>query len=1033
MGKGKGLPLEGVEEDILDLDGLAIDEVRVHVRTGTMTSPSTLRSNKVRPSPASSPRRGRPSLDVGDLRKPRIDLNQNDWPLTYNKLKEEAGNEEKLHELHSVEFLFKNKEIPPWQSQLTLRALVVSCAMGAFLTIFVVKMDLMLGLIPPVNLFAGFFGFLIISTWTNLLSAAGLMGQPFTRQENAVIQVCVNAITSVSYNGGFATYLIAMSDAVAKQFPGPVNANDMKNPSFGWMTMFLLLSSSAGLFTMLPLRKFMIIDKKLTFPTGSASANFINSFHAPRWGKLNGRRQTKKLNRFFTISFLWSIFQWLYTGGDSCGFTNFPTFGLKAFQRSFYFDFYSAYIGIGMMCPFVITYSQLLGAILSSGILWPYIETKSGDWYPAEDAPTTLSGPQAYNVFIGLSIIIGGGVYNLIKIIVIGLTKHKKSDNSSALPVENPFHGKTPVPCDEEVRTKTFLKDQILKRVAIGGYVTIAIISVAVLSFIFPSLKWYQVLTLYLISPLLGFCRAYVTGLTDMSISMFYRNPAILIFGSWAGKSSGSVLVGLAACGILMNFVGAASNMMESFKLGYMTLSSPKSLFLSQLIGTIVGCLVSPHIFLYCKNHYPNGFGTPDSVFAASWASGFRDAAMRAANGLSTLPKHCLSLSLAFFFAAILVSLLRDLTPKKWKSLIPIPMAFAVPFNVGAYLSIDMCVGYLVFYLWRRKNEAQAKALAPFVGSALMFGDGLWMVDGKTVAESPSEMGAERYTVMVAIGLFLKEKSRLYPNRTLIDGISSYPFGQCPWNCKSHVGRKAFGFAGSVNLFLVSFLVGVLPVAEHRRVRDFVSWICQMINGVGGREESSVVAPPDPLDARNSKADGDGDGDSPPSQYSSCGESEFERYCSANSVMGTPSLCSSVNYTDCLESEFGSFRSSGFGDDGGLEGFSLGGKLERNFGERRPESSVLAFYKDEVFKNEVKLSDGATGVDSRASEVFESTTPHGLGSTTVSDNSGEGGSEGGRVGNASDHGFTSRLSSGHDLHMVRGEWGREDEEGSSLC
>lgn len=131
----------------------------------------------------------------------RIDLNQNDWPLTYNKLKEEAGNEEKPHELHSVEFLFKNKEIPPWQSQLTLRALVVSCAMGAFLTIFVVKMDLMLGLIPPVNLFAGFFGFLIISTWTNLLSAAGLMGQPFTRQENAVIQVCVNAITSVSYNG----------------------------------------------------------------------------------------------------------------------------------------------------------------------------------------------------------------------------------------------------------------------------------------------------------------------------------------------------------------------------------------------------------------------------------------------------------------------------------------------------------------------------------------------------------------------------------------------------------------------------------------------------------------------------------------------------------------------------------------------------------------------------------------------------------------------------------------------------------------
>ncbi|KAL3748229.1 hypothetical protein ACJRO7_009462 [Eucalyptus globulus] len=649
------------------------------------------------------------------------DLDHNDWPLNYSNLKEETGNEEKPHELHSVEFLFKDKEIPPWQSQLTVRALVVSCAMGSFLSLFVIKMDLMFGLIPPVNLFAGFFGFLIISTWTKLLSAAGLMGQPFTRQENAIIQICVNAIISVAYDGGFATYFIAMSDIVAKQLPGPVDAKDIKNPSFGWMALFLLLSSAAGLFIILPLRKFFIIDKKLPFPTGSASANYINSFHAPRSGKMNGREQIEKLRRFFTISFLWSIFQWLYSGGDSCGFTNFPTFGLKAFERSFYFDFYSAYIGIGMMCPFEITYSQLLGAILSSGVLWPYIETKSGDWYPVED-----DSYRAYKVFIGLSIMIGDGVYNLIKIIVIGLIKYKNNDNSPALPVENPINGKNPVPYDEEVRTKTFLKDQIPKRVAIGGYVAIAIISVVVFPFIFPGLRWYQVLILYLISPLGGLCRAYVTALTDMSISSVLLKSAVLIFGSWAGKSSGSILATLAVPGILLHFVEVASNMTESFKLGYLTLSSPKSIFLSQLIGTLVGCFVAPSFFLYFKNHYPDGFGTPNSIFSASGASYSRDTAMRATNGLSTLPKHCLSLSLAFFFAAILVSLLRDSMPRKWKSLIPIPMVFAVPFNLGAYLSIDMCVGYLIFYFWRRKNKAQAEALAPFVGSALMFGDGLW-------------------------------------------------------------------------------------------------------------------------------------------------------------------------------------------------------------------------------------------------------------------------------------------------------------------
>ncbi|KAF8037033.1 hypothetical protein BT93_B0069 [Corymbia citriodora subsp. variegata] len=648
-------------------------------------------------------------------------LNSDDRSLNCKKLREEMRNEEKPPELHSIEFLFKDKEIPPWQSQITLRALV---------------MDLMFGMIPPVNLYAGFFGFLFIKAWTKLLSAAGLMGQPFTRQENVVIQVCVNAIFTISFKAN-----------------AWINPNDIKNPSFGWMTLFLLLSSSAGLFALLPLRKVMIIDKKLTFPIGFASANFINSFHAPRHGKWNGRKQIRQLRRFFTISFLWSIFQWLYSGGHSCGFHYFPTFGLKAFQKRYGF---TTYIGIGMMCPFAIIYSQLLGAILSSGVLWPYIQTKSGDWYPTKVAPGSLDGLQAYmvmslhnslickililspsfdglnfdyvnQVFISLSIIIGDGVYNLIKIIVIGLFKHKSSDNFSALIVAaNPFHGKTPVSYDEEVRNKTFLEDQIPKRVAMGGYVAIAITSVAVFPFIFPSLRWYHVLTLYLISPLVGFCIAYVTAISDLSVSSVFGRTAILIFSSWTRKSSGSVLAGLTACGLLMHLVDAASNMMASFKLGHMTLSSPKSLFLSQLIGTLVGCFVSPCVFLYFKNHYPDGFGTPDSMFPAAWASSQRTAAMRATNGFSTLPKHCLSLSLAFFLAAILVSLLRDSTPKKWKNLVPMPMAFALSFNVKPFISIDLCVGYLIFYVRRRKNKNRAEALAPFVGPALMFGEGLW-------------------------------------------------------------------------------------------------------------------------------------------------------------------------------------------------------------------------------------------------------------------------------------------------------------------
>ncbi|KAL5544184.1 hypothetical protein UlMin_007968 [Ulmus minor] len=121
-----------------------------------------------------------------------------------------------------------------------------------------------------------------------------------------------------------------------------------------------------------------------------------------------------------------------------------------------------------------------------------------------------------------------------------------------------------------------------------------------------------------------------------------------------------------------------------------------------------------------------------------------------------------------------------------------------------------------------------------------------------------------------------------------------------------------------------------------------------MSNGEGTGKGSSEVASPKPSDSvsqwRDDKSDGD---DGASSRYSSFGDSEFERYCSANSALGTPSMCSTITvYNDTAESEFGSLRNLGFGDDGGgLENFSLGGMIERNrdevrgLGDRRIEFS----------------------------------------------------------------------------------------------
>lgn len=71
----------------------------------------------------------------------------------------------------------------------------------------------------------------------------------------------------------------------------------------------------------------------------------------------------------------------------------------------FYFDFSATYVGVGMICPYLINVSLLVGAILSWGIMWPLINNRKGDWYSADYSSGSLHGLQGYRVIIYPSIL----------------------------------------------------------------------------------------------------------------------------------------------------------------------------------------------------------------------------------------------------------------------------------------------------------------------------------------------------------------------------------------------------------------------------------------------------------------------------------------------------------------------------------------------------------------------------------------------------------------------------------------------------
>ncbi len=216
-------------------------------------------------------------------------------------------------------------------------------------------------------------------------------------------------------------------------------------------------------------------------------------------------------------------------------------------------------------------------------------------------------------------------------------------------------------------------------------------IPIGVMPQIFTPVKWYFVLVCYIIAPILAFCNAYGCGLTDWSLASTYGKLGLFIFAAWAG-ANGGVLVGLAVCGVMMSIVSTASDLMQDFKTGYLTLSSPCSMFVSQLVGSLMECFLAPVTFWMF--HKAFDLGDPNGEYPAPYALGHRSMAVVGVEGFKVLPRHCLQLCYGFFAAGVAINTVRDLLPKKVSQYISIPMAIAIPFYTVDILQLT-CFGEL--------------------------------------------------------------------------------------------------------------------------------------------------------------------------------------------------------------------------------------------------------------------------------------------------------------------------------------------------
>lgn len=71
-----------------------------------------------------------------------------------------------------------------------------------------------------------------------------------------------------------------------------------------------------------------------------------------------------------------------------------------------------------MICPHLVNLSLLLGAVLSFGLMWPLIDQRKGQWFPTNLEESNMKALYGYKVFLTVSLILGDGLYNFVKILL---------------------------------------------------------------------------------------------------------------------------------------------------------------------------------------------------------------------------------------------------------------------------------------------------------------------------------------------------------------------------------------------------------------------------------------------------------------------------------------------------------------------------------------------------------------------------------------------------------------------------------------
>jgi OPT family oligopeptide transporter len=572
-------------------------------------------------------------------------------------------------------------------NQLTPRAVVVGMLVGAVMCLSNIYVFFKTGWSMGVTLTACILAWAVFKG----LAAARVTRTPLGVLEN-------NALTTVASGAGFMT-----GGGNMAAFGALLMVTSDRPPAIPLILWFAAIAA-LGVFAAIPIKRQLIDEEQLPFPTGTATAETLKSIHgADAGGDVEGSKKALALawSAVFgaAVAFLrdakaaWMPF-------NLPGALELPlTLAGKALKEwTLVLKTEVVLLAAGALMSFRTGWSLLLGAGLTYVALAPELLASGAI------TGTGYKAIVAWTLWPGAAVLVGSGLtsfaldYKSVLKSFSGLT--------AMLPGRAPSSA---VQADPEECPAWWFP---------AGFLVLGPLVIFLMGWLFHIPMWAGLLAVPL-AVLMGFVAARVTGETDMTPTKALGPVTQLLYGVLTpGNLSGNIMSANVTGGIGLH----AADLLTTLKTGKLLGASPRQQAQAQLFGVVAGAVVVvPAFNLIIPDPSVLGGDAWPAPSCTVWAG----VSKAFASGIDALPVSARQAVWVGLALGVALALLERLAPKALKPFVPSPSGMGMAMVVPGSNAVAMFLGAAGAELLRRASPKLAERLVVPVSSGLIAGESL--------------------------------------------------------------------------------------------------------------------------------------------------------------------------------------------------------------------------------------------------------------------------------------------------------------------